>query len=469
METLCEAIFSVMGVGSMSNISFNGIYFEQSDKFVWGLGGVYKQSIDLSFSGSMMIDAPNSLAVAAVSLLDVSMNVEGNILSSAKAGAIVELPVPVPDGTPPLSGPIDELIAAGSITGNAEIRFSGIVKSKIIGGGAIGAFSGQSSARVEANGIITSENGFAIRTQAGFETATTLTSGYVFAGTGECAVMNEGGLRGLVINKGQIETTGEGTAGILATSRIDFTFSGNRQAALAGSSAEVENHGTIFATGDGIRTEVQGDAVINNTGKIISGASGIRVIDMDGADKAGCAQIESSGAILSDDTAISVDGDFASSLITVSGTVSSSSGTAISTQNSDDTITLQAGAQIFGAIETGAGNDRIIVQDDVALLGQINTGIGDDAVFMGSQGGRVDAGAGNDTLWAGNGCDVFIFSGSQIGNDRIHGFDPLVDQIVLDTEPVSITAVDDDVILTLASGTITLIDVGFLHDDALIV
>lgn len=121
--------------------------------------------------------------------------------------------------------------------------------------------------------------------------ATPLTSGLILAGAGECAVMNEGGVNGLVTNFGLIHAYGSDMAGILATARIDFTFSGNRQTALAGSSAEVVNHGTVLASGDGVRVEVQGDASVTNDGMISGETAGIRDIDMDARDGSGLAEI----------------------------------------------------------------------------------------------------------------------------------------------------------------------------------
>lgn len=142
----------------MTSVDLTDIYSAAADNFVWGLGGVYDEAVDVTYSGIMVIDAPSALAVAAVSLFDVTVDVTGFIFSTADAGAMVDLPLPVAEGETPFSGPVDKLIAAGSLLGDARIAFTGIVQSEIAGSGAIGAFSGMGDALVETGGIVSSAN-----------------------------------------------------------------------------------------------------------------------------------------------------------------------------------------------------------------------------------------------------------------------------------------------------------------------
>jgi hypothetical protein len=160
-----------------------------SNEFVWGFGSTYFDQVNLNFVGSMNITAPSALAVAAVPFTGAHVRVVGNIESSATQGAVVVLPVPVPPGATPPSGPVDELIAAGAVIGDASVDFLGHVHSRIEGGGAIGAFSALANATVNATGHVISDNGFAIRVQAADGDAFSNTSGLIRAGAGECAVM----------------------------------------------------------------------------------------------------------------------------------------------------------------------------------------------------------------------------------------------------------------------------------------
>ncbi|WP_137136524.1 hypothetical protein [Rhizobium sp. FKY42] len=235
-----------------------GIFNYNANSFLWGFGGTYETATTLNFLGSMTIDAPAALAIAAVSLESATVNVAGTISSTARSGAIVTLPVPVPPGEPQPTGPVDELIAAGAILGDARVTFAGVVRAQIEGGGTIGAFSALADAYVTASGVMISERGFALRTQAAASDAHSVTSGLIEAHGGECAIMVEGRENSFVTNRAAVLTGGDHVDGILATARVDLTFTGDRVAALANSNVTVTNSGTLCTTGDGIRAEAQG-------------------------------------------------------------------------------------------------------------------------------------------------------------------------------------------------------------------
>lgn len=443
----------------MATFSRSGIFNYKSNSFVWGFGGTYETATTLNFLGSMKIDAPAALAVAAVSLESATVNVTGTISSTARSGAIVTLPVPVPPGEPQPAGPVDELIAAGAILGDARVTFAGSVRSQIEGGGTIGAFSALADAYVTASGVMISEGGFALRTQAAASDAHSVTSGLIEARAGECAIMVEGRENSFVTNRAAVLTGGEHVDGILATARVDLTFSGDRVAALAGSNVTVTNSGALCTTGDGIRAEAQGTIEIRNTGRIDADGIGLHIRDIDGTDGTGRATVHQSGVLEGDTGGIVVTGDFASTSIQVEGLLKGGSGAAILTGASADTVLINAGAKVFGDILTGAGNDEIRLEKGAKVSGLIDAGSGNDIVFLGSAGYVVDGGDGNDLFHAGTGRDAFHYAAGDAGGDQIIGFDVRKDKLAFDVGPVDIRVVGRDTLITWSEGSLRLVGV----------
>ncbi|WP_439530092.1 hypothetical protein [Pannonibacter sp.] len=436
-----------------------GNFNYKSNSLVWGFGGTYETATTLIFRGSMSIDAPAALAVAAVSFESATVNVTGTISSTARAGAVVTLPVPVPPGKPQPSGPVDELIAAGSVIGDARVTFSGSVHAQIEGGGTIGAFSALADAYVTASGRMVSERGFALRTQAASSDAHSVTSGRIEAGGGECAIMVEGRENSFVTNTASVMTGGDHVDGILATARVDLTFSGDRVAALAGSNVTITNSGSLCTSGDGIRAEAQGTIAIRNTGRIDAGGIGLNVRDIDGSDGIGQAIIHQRGVLEGGTGGIIVTGDFATTAIDVAGVVKGGSGAAISTGASSDSILVRSGTKIFGDILTGAGNDVIRIDKGAQVFGVIDTGSGNDTVFLGNAGYVVNGGAGDDVYYAGSGRDVFRFGAGSGGHDQLMGFDLRRDTLAFDVGPVDIRIDGRDTLIAWSDGSLRLVGV----------
>lgn len=135
-----------------------------------------------------------------------------------------------------------------------------------------------------------------------------------------------------------------------------------------------------------------------------------------------------------------------------------------------DTLTGTGGNdRLFGLagddrIDGGAGNDLIHGgAGNDTLIG----GAGDDLLFGAAGNDRLTGGRGNDVLSGGTGNDVFDFSGGVLGADKITDFNAgsnehdvlLFGSNVFHTAEEALAAfhqVGDDVVLNLASGSITL-------------
>jgi Ca2+-binding RTX toxin-like protein len=125
-----------------------------------------------------------------------------------------------------------------------------------------------------------------------------------------------------------------------------------------------------------------------------------------------------------------------------------------------------AGERIRGTraderIEGNGGDDRLEGRggDDV-----INGGAGDDEVRGGRGNDVLNGGSGNDDLWGDAGVDSFVFSDG--GQDKIHDFEPGIDQIDVsaygfaDAAAVLASAYQDgdDTFVDLGGGDIIKID-----------
>ncbi|MBB3997904.1 right-handed parallel beta-helix repeat-containing protein [Aureimonas pseudogalii] len=100
----------------------------------------------------------------------------------------------------------------------------------------------------------------------------------------------------------------------------------------------------------------------------------------------------------------------------------------------DDAVRAGAGHDL---VDGGAGDDKLYGD---AGSDHLRGGNGDDSLFGGDGadmlwGGagndRLDGGAGRDNYYGGDGLDVFVLVKGEIADDRIHGYEPGRDRIVL--------------------------------------
>ncbi|WP_119462595.1 calcium-binding protein [Rhodospirillaceae bacterium SYSU D60014] len=102
-------------------------------------------------------------------------------------------------------------------------------------------------------------------------------------------------------------------------------------------------------------------------------------------------------------------------VLVTSGTMMASGGSAIDMGDGDDSVTLEAGAEVAGTILLGAGNDTLTaVEGDL----EIDGGDGDDVIQAGSGDDIVVGGAGADEI-DGGACDDILEGGAD--NDRLRG------------------------------------------------
>ncbi|WP_395673596.1 calcium-binding protein [Phenylobacterium sp.] len=138
----------------------------------------------------------------------------------------------------------------------------------------------------------------------------------------------------------------------------------------------------------------------------------------------------------------------------------------------DDTLATGGGGE---DVALGEAGDDTLTSGSGPAGALLDGGDGGDRLTAGSAPTAFIGGAGDDTLTAGSGADVFIYSGAiDHGDDRIVGFNPLQDQLLVPGLHVDVTAtlgsltqVGLDVVLSytdedMAAHEITLVGVSVL-------
>jgi Ca2+-binding RTX toxin-like protein len=104
----------------------------------------------------------------------------------------------------------------------------------------------------------------------------------------------------------------------------------------------------------------------------------------------------------------------------------------------DDTLTTGGGGE---DVALGEAGDDTLTSGSGPAGAQLDGGDGADRLTAGSAPTAFIGGAGDDTLTAGSGADVFIYSGAiDHGDDRIVGFNPLQDQLLVPGLHVDVAA-----------------------------
>ncbi|MEH3103216.1 MAG: autotransporter-associated beta strand repeat-containing protein [Sphingomonas phyllosphaerae] len=264
------------------------------------------------------------------------------------------------------------------------------------------------------SGTITSTGGDGVRFE---NTAITLTSSGTISGalTGVHAVTG-----GILTNDagGRIENTDaagslgaihlDRSAGALTlTNAAGATIAGAAKAALFYDQADVDNSGTITSQQGIDFFDVQG-SVVNRWGGVIESLNAANS-SVFGYNLANGLSVANAGTIRSANVAIETNADSGSANIVNSGTLTGGRGTAIQLGNAADTVTLNDGAIVTGAIVLGGGSDGLT----------ITTGAGNAPVGIALT-GALDGGAGTgDTLTFAGDAGIIALDGDLAGFETI--------------------------------------------------
>ncbi len=176
----------------------------------------------------------------------------------------------------------------------------------------------------------------------------------------------------LIVNDGLIQGDGHGPEGVAPADAARFDLRGNEAINLVGDYA---------------------DELINNSaGRIVGGVS------MGGGND----------------------------VLSNSGAITATGGSAIDMGAGDDVVNLYVGASIHGTILLGTGNDRLTMNSNLGAVtvdagdgdDDITTSSGDDLIHGGAGNNSIYGAEGNDTIFAGAGDDTIL---ADLGNDTIDG------------------------------------------------
>jgi Ca2+-binding RTX toxin-like protein len=141
--------------------------------------------------------------------------------------------------------------------------------------------------------------------------------------------------------------------------------------------------------------------------------------------------------------------------VTLSGVATTATGNELANVLTGNTV---------GNILTGnGGNDELFgLNGNDTLHGGIgsdslNGGIGNDTLNGDAGNDTLDGGSGNDALNGGSGLDNYVFVG-KFGSDTVNDSSGLLDKIVVESLPTSAVRSGNNLVLTLSTGTITVMN-----------
>jgi uncharacterized protein with beta-barrel porin domain len=329
-----------------------------------GVGVSFGGSGIVTNSGTIVSAAANARAINATGDVNVTNNSGGTIsgrLDGIRAlgtatvtnaqGALIESTEPtfiadaifgVGNTTVQNSGTIRSLgLSASGIGSGAGLAVTNTTTG-VITATRIGIFS-FSDTTVSNEGLIEANSSFGSAIIGSTGVNVSNGSGTIRAMGGNNVAIGAGGTATVTNGSGLIQTTGQDSSTVFATSVKITGNSGtieatgvNAIAVQATDTADVTNSGTIQSTGDnGIAIKAANALINNNAGGTIQGATGIVANN--------------------------------ASTITSSGDINGFGGIAIQLGNQNDKVTLQQTGNVVGTIDFGAGND--LLNNDGQIFG----------------------------------------------------------------------------------------------------
>jgi hypothetical protein len=205
-------------------------------------------------------------------------------------------------------------------------------------------------------GIVTQTTGSGDASSTNTGTVSGGQFGIMTLAAGNASATNSGTVNGGV-SGGIVTGALTGNAGTVNSGTVSSADVGIATSAQAGNASTI-NSGTVSGGTDGIATQASGNATTTNTGTVNGTNRGLFVLSLNGnatAINSGFVSAHGAGSV-----GVSMQAGGASTLVN-SGIISNTGGTAIRFSGGADTLTLQPGSFIIGAIDLVGSNDTVHV------------------------------------------------------------------------------------------------------------